>query len=167
MSKLHKSQGSPMKALIVYQDFAFALQANAALQHAVQYSDVWVQWNIRPWRVDLLKFPPSADEALADAADAHLIVFGSRCAQSFPFWLQEWLEQWAQCRQIKDVALAVIHEDNTDLISTSAMPRLSRFATRHGLNIIFDANITLYPSSLGPSSSSEHRDANEGWGINE
>jgi len=92
MSKLHKSQGSPMKALIVYQDFAFALQANAALQHAVQYSDVWVQWNIRPWRVDLLKFPPSADEALADAADAHLIVFGSRCAQSFPFWLQEWLE---------------------------------------------------------------------------
>jgi hypothetical protein len=167
-SKLNKSQDSTMKTLIIYQDFAFAVKANAALQHAAQYSDIRVQWNIRPWRVDLLKFPLAAEEALADALDAHLIVFGSRCAHSFPFWLENWLEQWAKCRQIKDVALAVIHEDSADPLPALATTGLSYFATRHGLNFIFDVNLVLVPSSIGPSQNSRPRDAHyQGWGINE
>jgi hypothetical protein len=157
----------PMKALIMYHDFAFAVRANAVLQHAAQYSDIRVQWNIRPWRLDLLKFPAAAEDAQAEAVDAHLIVFGSRCALSFPLWLQDWLEQWAKCRQIKDVALAVIHEDSADSLSISLTPGLSRFASRHGLNIIFDASIPIILSSIGPSQNSEPRDDHQGWGINE
>jgi hypothetical protein len=156
-----------MKALIMYHDFASAVRANAALQHAAQYSDFRVQWNIRPWRVDLLKFPTAAEDAQADAADAHLIVFGSRCTLSFPFWLRDWLEQWAECRQIKDAALAVIHEDSADSLSISPTPGLSRFASRHGLNIIFDASIPIVMSSNGPSQNSRPRDDNQGWGSNE
>jgi hypothetical protein len=156
-----------MKALILYQVFAFAVKANAVLQHSAQYSDVQVQWNIRPWRVDLLKFPPAAEEAQADAADAHLIVFGSRCAISFPFWLQDWLEQWTKCRQIKDVALALIHEDSADSLSISPTPELSRFASHHGLNIIFDASISIIPASFRPSQNYGSRDDHQGWGINE
>ena len=64
------------------------------------------QWNIRPWRVDLLKFTPTADEALTEALDAHLIVFAGCSAQSLPFWLERWLEQSAKYRRIKDAALA-------------------------------------------------------------
>src|SRR6202020_2400907 len=148
MPKLSKSQDSSMKALILYHDFAFAVKANAVLQHSAQYSDVQVQWNIRPWRVELVKFPPAAEEAQADAADAHLIVLGSRCALSFPFWLQDWLEQWAKWRQIKDVALALIHEDSGDSLSISPTRELSRFASRHGLNIIFDSGLGIIPFSI-------------------
>jgi hypothetical protein len=167
MPKLSKSQDSIMKALILYQDFAFAVKANAVLQHSAQYSGIRVQWNIRPWRVDLLKFPRAAEDAQADAADAHLIVFGSRCALSFPFWLQDWLEQWAKCRQIKDVALAVVHEDRAESLSISQSPELSRFASRHGLNVIFDASKPIIPFTIGPSQNSGPCDGHQGWGINE
>jgi hypothetical protein len=167
MPKLSKSDDSTMKALILYQDFAFAVKANEVLQHSAEYSEFRVQWNIRPWRVDLLKFPPAAEEAQADAADAHLIVFGSRCALSFPFWLEDWLEQWAKCRQIEDAALALIHEDSGDSLSIPPTPGLSHFANHYGLNIIFDASIAIITSSIRPPQNFGFRDDHQGWGINE
>src|SRR5271156_5278076 len=111
-----------MKALVIYDDFVCAEKANAALQHSAQNANVSVQWNIRPWRVDMLKFPPTAEEALTEAIDADLIVFAGRSAQSLPFWLQRWLEHWAKCRRIQDAALAVIPAQSTDTLSTSATP---------------------------------------------
>src|SRR5271163_4397673 len=107
LNRLNAPQDSIMKALVIYEDFACAERANAALQYSAQNADVSVQWNIRPWRVDMLKFPPAAEEALTEAMDAHLIVFVGRRAQSLSFWLQDWLEHWAKYRQIKDAALAV------------------------------------------------------------
>jgi hypothetical protein len=126
-----------MKALIIYQDATDAVKANAALQHATQSPDVHVEWNIRPWRVDMLKFLPAAAEALADAADAHLIVFAGG-ARSSPHWLQDWLEQWAGRRQIQTAALAVIDTGGVDKLSRSVAFDLYQFANRHGLSIIFD-----------------------------
>src|SRR5882757_4043633 len=111
MTKLNQPdqpQDPTMKALIIYDDFDSAFKANATLQHSAQKADCAVQWNIRPWRVDLLKFPPTADEALTEALDAHLIVFAGHSAQSFPVWLERWLEQWAKYRRIKDALLAVV-----------------------------------------------------------
>ncbi len=75
-----------MKALIIYQDFASAVKANGALQRTTLHADVHVQWSIRPWRLDLLKFPPTAEEALADAMDAHLILFADCCVHLIPYW---------------------------------------------------------------------------------
>jgi hypothetical protein len=139
-----------MKALIIYDDFRSAVKANATLQHSANKADLAVQWNIRPWRTDLLKFPPTADEAL----DAHLIVFAGHSAQSLPFWLERWLEQWAKYRRIKDAALAVvIAGSSAALSSASAKPELSRFARRHDLSIIFDDKITSIPSSIEDKSS--------------
>ena len=140
-----------MKALIIYSNFAAAARANAALQHSVLNAGCAVQWNIIPWRADMLKFPPTSGEALADATDAHLLVFVGRCAESLPFWLQAWLEEWARCRQIGDVALAVIREESADNFSTSTATELSHFATRHGLNLIFDNNLAPASSKDRPS----------------
>jgi hypothetical protein len=163
-----------MKALIIYYDFASAAKANAALQFSGQYPDVSVQWNISPWRIDLLKFPPTAEEALADAADAHLIVFAGGHNESLPFWLQDWLEKWAQSRLVKDVALAVVREGNADESPNWAMPELAEFATRHGLHFIFDSQrMAGLPSVEGglresnpaqsPLSEAEIRDAHQRW----
>jgi hypothetical protein len=186
--QLSQSQDSTMKALIIYDDFASAAKANATLQHSAQKADCAVEWNIQPWRVDLLKFPPTADEALIEALDAHLIVFASRSTQSLPFWLERWLEQWAKYRQIKDAALAVVNEGSPKtLTSASTKADLSQFARRHDLNVIFDDDITSIPSSIEdrPSSIEGHlhehemsmspflpqtldtkiRDAYRGWSI--
>lgn len=137
-----------MKALIIYDDFTSAVKANAALRHSAHSVDFSVQWNIRLWRADMLKFAPTSEAALSEAADAHLIVFVCRIAQSLPFWLEHWLEHWAKCRQIEDTALAVYCEGSADAPSIPAILELSQFATRHGLNFIFSDNMAMTPSSI-------------------
>ena len=138
-----------MKAFIIYDDFATTLKANAALRRSTRYSDVSAQWNITIWRVDMLKCPPAAETALTEAIDTHLIVFVGRCAQSLPSWLEHWLEHWTKCRQIEDAGLAVYCEGSSDALSLE----LSQFATRPGLNVLFDGETTnsSFPIEDGPS----------------
>jgi len=155
-----------MKALIVYDNFTAAAKANAALLSSAENVAPTVQWTVRPWRLNMLKFPPTADETLNDAADAHLIVFAGRCAQTFPFWLRHWLEHWAKFRQIKDAALAVFWE-RSDGVSLSATLELSHFATCHGLAFIFDDSMELVPYAIGPASNSKSSEEYKGWGIND
>lgn len=183
MSKLDRTdvpEHSTMKALIIYQNFASAAKANTVLQHSAQHSDVRVQWDIRPWRVDMLKFQPTAAEALMDATDAHLIVFAGCCIQSISNCMQDWLEQWAGRRQIETAALAVFGIGNADQLSISAAPDLSQFAKRHGLSVIFDdRSVTKQVSPFPPefllgstllipqALDAQISDKNRGWGINE
>jgi hypothetical protein len=170
-----------MKALVIYDDFVYLEKANVALQHSAQNANVSVQWNIRPWRVDMLKFPPTAEEALTEAIDAYLIVFAGRRAQSLPLWLQDWLEQWAKCRQIEDAALAVIRAGNAEVMS--AQSDLSQFAKQHGLSVIFDDRDAIKGSLFHTESLQKPapdmspfmpltlargtQDSYRGWGINE
>jgi hypothetical protein len=144
-----------MKALIIYDDFHSAVKANASLQHSALKADLDVQWNIRPWRVDLLKFPPTADEALTEALDAYMIVFAGHSAQSLPFWLERWLEQWVKYRRIKDAALAMVRVGSSAAFSSaSAKSDLSQFAKAHDLSVIFDHKIKSIPPSIEDKSSS-------------
>ncbi|MGO8836310.1 MAG: hypothetical protein ACLQAH_14930 [Limisphaerales bacterium] len=138
LNQLSTPQDSTMKALIIYDDFASAAKVNTTLQHSAQNVDFAMQWSIRPWQVNLLKFPPTADEALTEAIDAHLIAFAGRSAQSLPFWLQHWLEHWAKCRRIEHAALAVIVAGNAEVVAAAAKPDLPQFAERHGLSFVFD-----------------------------
>jgi hypothetical protein len=163
MSKLNRhdeQQDSTMKVVIIYDNIASVMEANSSLRHSARHPDINVQWSIRPWQVDLLKFPTGAEESLTDAIDAHLIVLAGRCAQTFPFWLQDWLENWAKCRQIKDAALAVVGGGKAELLSSS-QPNLSQFAGRHSLSIIFDDRSTL------PILNAKNYDEYRNWGINE
>jgi hypothetical protein len=132
-----------MKALIIYDNFAFAAKANTMLQQAADQADTTIRWNIRPWRVDSLNMARNADEALMDAADAHLIIFAGHRAQSVPSWLLDWLERWVACRQIKDAAFAVIGGRNGETLSMPASLELSRFAKRHGLSFITDEGFVI------------------------
>lgn len=141
-----------MKAMIIYHDFASASKANAALQYAVQHANTGTPWDIRPYRTELLKFPPTAEEVLAEARDAHLVVLAGRNAESLPVWLQHWLEQWAKTRWIENAALAVIYAGNADPLSPSANPGLSAFANRHGLDFIFGENLAIAPSAMADRS---------------
>ena len=68
------------------------------------------------------KFPPTAAEALAEAVDAHLIVFVGHCAQAVPGWLHIWLEEWAAHRHVEEAALAVMGDENTGGFTPAAIP---------------------------------------------
>jgi hypothetical protein len=169
-----------MKALIIYKNYFSAGKANAMLRRSANSPHFSMEWDVRPWRVDMLKFPPLAKEALADAAGTHLIVFTDDCGQAFPFWLENWLEEWAERRQIKDAVLVAIGGGVDPPSFTSS---LALFARRHELSVIFngcvitnDPPLWIYPpleSSSGISllalRSMEVRaqDANRDWGIND
>jgi hypothetical protein len=184
MSKLNKPrkpQVSSMNAFVIYADLSSFARANNALQHSAQNTDFAVRWNISPWRVDMLKFPPTAEDALTEAIDAHLIVFAGRSAQSLPFWLQDWLERWAKYRRVEDAALAVIGTGTKEALTSQS--DLSQFAERYGLSVIFrDRDVIedslfqiessqtlksnrslLVPQTLDKGTQDSYR----GWGINE
>ena len=127
-----------MKALIIYNDFARAARAAAALQHATWSANIAADWDLKPWRMDVLRFPSAADEALIEAADADLIVFAGSGAYSLPTWLKEWLNRWVMRREIEDVALAVIRDIDAGTLAVPAVPELCRFAARHGLSFILE-----------------------------
>src|SRR5258707_5659323 len=103
-----KTRHPTMKALIVYDDATCAAATNAILHRAADRADISVKWDVRPWRLNMLRFTPTAEEAMSDAADAHLIAFAFRNTQSLPTWLMNWLERWALLQQSPGAALAII-----------------------------------------------------------
>jgi hypothetical protein len=127
-----------MKALIVYDDIACAANTTAILHRVAHHADITVTWEIRPWRLSLLEIPSAAKHVLADAADAHLIVFALRNTPNLPEWTTSWLEQWAILRQTPDAALAIIGDGTPEASAGQATVLLSRFARQHGLSFIFN-----------------------------
>jgi len=136
-----------MNAVIIYDEFDYAAKANAMLERAAHRMDETTHWSIKPWRVDMLKLPPAAEAALAEAAEAHLIVLAVRQVQSLLPWLVDWLERWATCRQVQEAALAVWDGENAATRSARATPELSQFAGHHGLSLIFDDNALVEDKS--------------------
>jgi hypothetical protein len=129
-----------MNAVIIYDLFDFAVAANALLSRAAHRADETTRWSVMPWRVDILKLPPAAEVALAEALGADLILLPIRLVQSIPAWVVDWLEKWARCRRVQDAAVAVWAGGTADTLSAPASPELSRFAEHHGLSLIFDNN---------------------------
>jgi len=125
-----------MKALIIYDDFTSAAKANGALQRSAHHLNTSIKWNVRPWRLDMLNFPPTAEEAIDEAIDAHLIIFAGLNDQHLPAWLIDWLEHWAKCRRIDEAALAVIDGGTKHTTSPLAMTEICQFAERRGLAFI-------------------------------
>jgi hypothetical protein len=128
--------GIPMNAVIIYDKSDFAVSANVMLECASHRTDETMDWNVKPWRADVLELAPAADAALADAVQAHVIVLAMREVGSLLPRLMDWLERWATRRQIQEAALAIWGGAHTPL--GQAALELTRFAGQHGLSLIFD-----------------------------
>lgn len=136
MDELHEESDLVMKALIVYDNFAFAAKATTTLQRVGLRVNVRVTWIIKPWQVNILRERAPAQNALFDAADAHLVVFAGPRAESTPSWIRDWLEQWASIRQIEGAAIAVIGVGFGTGFAESAPADLSQFVQQHGIDFV-------------------------------
>jgi len=125
-----------MKALVIYDNIGSALKATNSLRNVSSGSATPGEWAIHLWRVNMMRFPSCADEALKEALDADLIVFAGCRAYSVPTWLRDWLERWVARRNVPDAALAVVNESDSDAMPPSQTAELSHFAERHGLAFI-------------------------------
>ena len=127
-----------MNAIILYENFDLATSARDMLSKAAHRADGELRWTIKSWRLDVLLQPPSAEAALEEAADTHLIVLAMRNPTECSPGLLDRLEQWARGRQVGDGALALYDGGNGDAPSATTSPELARFAQRHGMSFILD-----------------------------
>ena len=127
-----------MNAVIVYDDNGIAARAHAMLERAAHRADEALLWNVKPWRLDMLRWPTVAEVAFNDAQTAQLIVLAVREPAALPAGLVDWLEQWALRRHVMDAALAVFDGRHGDSLARPPTQVLSQFAERHGLCFILD-----------------------------
>ena len=127
-----------LKALIIYDDVPRAANTSAILHRVAHHADMAVNWEIRPWRLNMLKPPATAGLALRDAADAHLIVFAVRRVNKLHVWLMNWLERWATLRQMPDAALALLGDGTSKACTAPATVAMARFARQNALSFFFN-----------------------------
>jgi len=124
-----------MNATILYEERAAAKRAKALLEGASARTDAGTPWSVKPWRLDMLDWPPLAQAVLRETTNAHLVMLAVCGKEEFHPGFLSWLETWATHRQVRDAALAVVGGDG---FSTAAIATLDKFAERHGLRLILD-----------------------------
>ena len=173
-----------LKAAVIYDDFDFAAQAAALLERVAIRADEAIKWDIKPWRLDVLKEPSLADAALGETTDADLIVVALLKTPALPDELTGWLESWVMKRPAEDAAMMVFCPEE----NTASMPlwhSLKEFAEWHSLpflgsrNLREDGNSMDFvhrlwqrkqpPQPVGPmlGSYAESVHPSGHWGINE
>jgi hypothetical protein len=139
---MHEERLSQMtlKAAVIYDDFDFAARAAALLERVAIRADEATRWDLKPWRLDVLKEPSLADAALDETADADLIVVALRKTPSLPDELMGWLESWAMKRQTEDAAMMVFCPEG-NAASTLLWHELKEFAKWLGLPFLGSHNL--------------------------
>jgi hypothetical protein len=170
-----------LKAAVIYDDFDFAARTAALLERAAVRSDEVVQWDVKPWRLDLLTPSSLAEAALAETADADLMVVTLSKTHVLPDTLLDWLECWAERREIRDAALLLLCPEET-AGPRSSWERLKEFAEWRGLLFLGSHNLQAEGDSLDfihrlwrqkqpvmpmLSWSADPPDSPRHWGINE
>ena len=138
LNSLRSSSDLIMKALIFFDDSLMLAKAEVALLRVGSRSEVGALWIIKRWPVNALTRASLAKKALIEAADSYLVILPIRRAHSFPWWLRDWLHQWATLREIPDDALAVIGDGARAEFSRPLSPELARLVLQHNLNLIIE-----------------------------
>lgn len=127
-----------LKAVVVYSDFDFASHATALLERVAFQADAALQWEVKPWRLDILKHVSLAEIAGTESVDADMIVL-ALAETDFPSEeLMAWLEHWAARRQIVDAAVVLLCPGQ-DAASTALGAQLQQLAALCGFTFLGEA----------------------------
>jgi hypothetical protein len=129
-----------LKAAVIYDGFDFAARATALLERVAMRAAEAVKWDVRPWRLDMLKHSSLALVAGAETADADLILVAFGQTRSLPAELVDWLERWARNRRIEDAAIMVLLPDENDVLPPLG-DELKGFAAWHNLPFLGSRNL--------------------------
>ncbi len=129
------------------------------LERAAHRVNEFLPWTFKPWQMEKLARPLIAEAALADTADAHMVVVSLCHDRALPGWVMDWLEQWAARRRVQDAAVAAWDGRNGDILQADAAPELSVFALRHGLSFLSSDADVMEPDFALLSSNMREGDA--------
>jgi hypothetical protein len=128
------------KAVIIYDDFDSATRATALLERVALRANEAIKWDIKPWRLDVLKQPTLAALTVAVAANADLIVLALNPIYSTPVELLDWLKNWAEHRRIEDAAVLALSPDKSHTQST-CWNEIKAFTEERDLTFIDNHNV--------------------------
>lgn len=132
-----------MNVVIIYDHLGLAVRANAMLARTAARAGALGEWSVKPWRLDFVSLPLTADTAVAEAAAADLVVLALRDPAVRPPWLDDWLESWAETRGVEGAALALFADAADDHGAVpGAVQDFSQFTVRHGLDFLV-ANVVV------------------------
>jgi hypothetical protein len=97
-----------LKAVIIYDDFDSAAHTTALLERVARRADEAIKWDLKPWRLEVLKQPTLAALTVAVAANADLIVLALNHPHPPPAELRDWLTSWAKHRRTEDAAVVAL-----------------------------------------------------------
>jgi hypothetical protein len=97
-----------LKAVIIYDDFDSAAHATALLERVARRTDEAIKWDLKPWRLEVLKQPTLAALTVAVAANADLIVLALNHPHPPLAELRDWLTSWAKHRRTGDAAVVAL-----------------------------------------------------------
>jgi len=117
------------------------------LERAAARSDEAMQWDVNPWRLDLLKPSFLAEAALAETADADLVVVALSKTHVLPEALLGWLDHWAERRHVQDAALMVLCPEET-AGPRSSWGRLKELADWRGLLFLDNRHLSEGQDSM-------------------
>jgi len=124
-----------LKAAVIYDNFDFAARAAALLERVAVRVREAIRWDVKPWRLDLLKEPSLAGAAVAEAANADLILCALNRTLTTPVELIQWLEDWNAQRQTEDAAVMVLCPEE-QAAAASVSHQIEQFAWRYGLSFL-------------------------------
>jgi len=133
-----------LRVFLLYDDFELARRAKLRLDAAAARCGE-VQYQVTPWRSDLLEQPAWADAALAEALDADLMLLALGHTVFLPPALQRWLEVWATCRTVPDAAAGLLVPAKTSHATLLLGSELESFARRHGLTWLAELQSSQRP----------------------
>jgi len=130
-----------LKAVVWYDDFKLAVNAKVMLEHAASEVGAEAKWSVRPWRLDVLNRQAAADEALAEAVTADLILVVAANTRAAPDCLKQWLESWVMCRRVSNAALGALFAPPGGPTMPPLVAKLKQFAEQHGLTFLFNQDV--------------------------
>jgi len=144
----NNASATVLKAVIIYDDFDSATRATALLERVGRRADEAIQWDLKPWRFEVLKRPALAALTVAVAANADLIVLALGRKDSTRAELLDWLKNWAENRRIADAALLALPSGEFPTPSAS-WDELAAFAEAQGL-MFLDPNGVGHDGNRAP-----------------
>ena len=149
-----------MKALLVYEDFASAVKAHSAVRNSAMAAGLDDQWEIVPWRMELLSSSESAAEALVQGLDADLLILAGQLSFSVSPLIEKWIRNWAASRHVANAALGYLQPSDTPS-NTSLITELSFLAAEYGLSFIVSEENGLRRTARRPPTSGERFKGNK------
>lgn len=128
-----------LRAAIIYDDFEVAAYAAVLLERAALRADEAIRCDVQPWRLEALQQRACAAEAVAETANADVIILAlNRQPKSMEPFL-DWLGEWAARRQVEDAAVLLFCM--SDQVAGPLGTELERFARWRGLTFLGGYNV--------------------------